>query len=152
MSRVQSSKFKVQGSKTGVQSRAQVKLINPKTLPTPVGFNHGVLIEGNKILFLAGQNGANQGSEIVSDDFTAQFEAALKNLVAVLKEAGGKPDQLGLMNIYVTSREEYGQARKSMGAVWKKHLGRHYPACALFEVKGLWDPRAKVELEGIAVL
>lgn len=128
------------------------KVVNPKSLPSPVGFNHGVLIEGSKILFLAGQNGANQGSEIVSDDFTVQFEAALKNLLAVVKEAGGTPDHLGVMNIYVTSREEYGRARAAIGAVWKKYLGRHYPACAMFEVKGLWDPRAKVELEGIAVL
>jgi enamine deaminase RidA (YjgF/YER057c/UK114 family) len=128
------------------------KFVNPKSLPAPVGFNHGVLIEGSRILFLAGQNGANQRSEIVSDDFTAQFEAALVNLVDVLKEAGGTPEQLGVMNIYVTSREEYANARAAMGKVWKKHLGRHYPACAMFEVKGLWDPRAKVELEGIAVL
>jgi enamine deaminase RidA (YjgF/YER057c/UK114 family) len=128
------------------------KLVNPKSLPAPVGFNHGVLVEGKKILFLAGQNGANQRSEIVSEDFTVQFEWALKNLLEVLKEAGGKPEQLGLMNIYVTDREEYGRARPLIGALWKKHLGRHYPACAMFEVKGLWDPRAKVELEGIAVL
>ncbi len=128
------------------------KVVNPKALPDPVGFNHGVLVEGKKILFLAGQNGANQRSEIVSDDFTVQFEWALRNLLEVLKEAGGKPEQLGLMNIYVTDREEYGRARPLIGALWKKHLGRHYPACAMIEVKGLWDPRAKVELEGIAVL
>jgi enamine deaminase RidA (YjgF/YER057c/UK114 family) len=128
------------------------KFVNPKSLPSPVGFNHGVLLEGRKILFLAGQNGANQRSEIVSDDFTVQFEAALKNLIEVLKEAGGKPEQLGMMNIYVTDRAEYGSARPLIGALWKKYLGRHYPACAMFEVKGLWDPRAKVELEGIAVL
>jgi len=128
------------------------KFVNPKSLPDPVGFNHGVLVEGKKILFLAGQNGANQRSEIVSDDFTVQFEAALKNLLEVLKEAGGKPEQLGMMNIYVTDRDEYGRARPVIGALWKKHLGRHYPACAMFEVKGLWDRRAKVELEGIAVL
>lgn len=127
-------------------------VINPKSLPAPVGFNHGVMIEGSKILFLAGQNGANQGSEIVSDDFATQFEAALANLMAVLKEAGGKPEQLGVLNIYVTDRDEYGNARKAMAGIWKKHLGKHYPACAMFEVKGLWDRRAKVELEGIAVL
>ncbi len=54
------------------------KLVNPKSLPAPIGFNHGVLVEGKKILFLAGQNGANQRSEIVSEDFTVQFEWALK--------------------------------------------------------------------------
>ena len=128
------------------------KFINPKSLPAPVGFNHGVLMEGKKFLFLAGQNGANQRSEIVSDDFTVQFEAALRNLLEVLKEAGGVPSQLGLLNIYVTDRREYGNSRRKIGEVWKEQLGRHYPACAMFEVKGLWDPRAKVELEGMAVL
>lgn len=128
------------------------KVVNPKTLPKPVGFSHGVLIEGSRILFLAGQNGANQRSEIVSDDFCVQFEWALKNLLEVLEEAGGEPAQLGMMNIYVTDRDEYGRARKDIGKVWKRLLGRHYPACAMFEVKGLWDRRAKVELEGIAVL
>ena len=127
-------------------------MVNPKALPAPIGFNHGVLMEGSKILFLAGQNGANQRSEIVSDDFAVQFEAALVNLLEVLKEAGGTPDRLGVLNIFVTDRAEYGRARKAMGAAWKKHLGRHYPASAMFEVKGLWDPKAKVELEGIAVL
>lgn len=130
----------------------KAKLVNPKSLPKPVGFNHGVLLEGKKVLFLAGQNGANQRAEIVSQDFAVQFEWALKNLLEVLKAAGGKPDQLGLMNIYVTDREEYGRAREAIGAIWKKHLGRHYPACAMLEVKGLWDRFAKVELEGIAVL
>ena len=127
-------------------------VVNPKTMPPPVGFNHGVLIEGSRILFLAGQNGANQRSEIVSDDFCVQFEWALKNLLEVVKEAGGTPAQLGMMNIYVTDREEYGRARKDIGKIWKRLLARHYPAVALFEVKGLWDRRAKVELEGIAVL
>jgi enamine deaminase RidA (YjgF/YER057c/UK114 family) len=126
--------------------------VNPAVLQAPVGFNHGVLIEGSKILFLAGQNGANQRAEIVSDDFCVQFEWALKNLLEVLKEAGGKPEQLGMMNIFVTDREAYGRARRDIGKVWKRLLGRHYPAMAMFEVKGLWDPRAKVELEGIAVL
>jgi enamine deaminase RidA (YjgF/YER057c/UK114 family) len=147
-----SPKSKVQSPKPTAQRPKGTRVINPKSLPAPVGFNHGVLMEGTKILFLAGQNGANQRSEVVSDDFTAQFEAALKNLLEVLKEAGGQPEQLGLMNIFVTDREEYGRARAAMGVVWKRHLGRHYPASAMFEVKGLWDPRAKVELEGIAVL
>ncbi|MBI4565392.1 MAG: RidA family protein [Planctomycetes bacterium] len=128
------------------------KPINPESLPKPVGFSHGVLMEGGRILFLAGQNGANQRSEIVSDDFAVQFEWALRNLLTVLNEAGGKPEDIGLMNIYVTSSDEYGAAREAIGEVWKKHMGRHYPAMALFEVKGLWEPRAKVEIEGMAVM
>ena len=119
--------------------------INPKGLGEPRGFNHGVLYPGGRILFLAGQNGG-------SGDFASQFERALKRIVAVIQEAGGKPEHLGVLNIFVTSKAEYGAARKQIGRAWKAILGRHYPAMAMYEVKALWEATAKVELEGIAVL
>ncbi len=128
------------------------KLINPKHLPEPVGFNHGVVLQGKRFLFLAGQNGANQSSEIVSPDFAVQFEWALKNLLSVVEEAGGGPENIGVLNFYVTDRREYARNRKAMGKIWRKVLGTHYPAAAMFEVKGLWDPKAKIEIEGMAVL
>lgn len=126
--------------------------VNPKTLPAPVGFNHGVILKGKRILFLAGQNGANQKAEIVSADFAVQFETALANLLQVLEEAGGGPENIGMMNFYVTRRADYAKNRAKLGKIWRKHLGTEYPAAALFEVKGLWDPKAKVEIEAIAVL
>ena len=128
------------------------KLVNPKSLPPPIGFNHGVILKGKRILFLAGQNGANQKSRIVSKDFAVQFDTALKNMMEVLKKAGGRPTDIGVMNIYVTSRKEYGNARAAIGKIWHKHFGRNYPAAAMFVVSGLWDEEAKVEIEAIAVL
>ena len=124
------------------------RLINPPKLGKAVGFSHGVLTSGSRILFLAGQNGGIGGKA----DFAGQFERALERIVEVVRAAGGEPHHIAQLNLYVTSREEYGRARKRIGEAWRRVIGKHYPAMALFVVKGLWEPRAKVELEGIAVL
>lgn len=119
--------------------------VNPEELGKPQGFSHGVLYGGGRLLFLGGQNGGE-------GDFATQFERALGRIVAVVKKAGGKPEHIGVLNIFVTSKAEYGAARKAIGGTWKKLVGRHYPAMALYEVKALWEDSAKVELEGIAVI
>jgi enamine deaminase RidA (YjgF/YER057c/UK114 family) len=122
--------------------------VNPAELGAPVGFSHGILAQPGRILFLGGQNGAIAKTS----DFAKQFEGALERIVAVIRSAGGEPRHLCMLNIYVTSHAEYARSRKKLGAAWRRLLGRHYPACALFVVKGLWEKRAKVELEGIAVV
>ncbi len=121
------------------------RTINPPELGKPVGFSHGILTEGGRLLFLGGQNGG-------AGDFAKQFEQALDRIVAVIRAAGGEPHHLALLNIYVTSRTDYARARRKMGRSWRERLGSHYPACALFIVRGLWERGAKVELEGIAVI
>lgn len=121
--------------------------VNPESLGKPVGFSHGVLASG-RLLFLGGQN----GDHAKTSDFAKQFEVALARIVAVIRAAGGEPDHLAMLNIYVTSRAEYAKARKKLAAIWREVVGKHYPAMALFVVKGLWEKRAKVELEGIAVI
>jgi enamine deaminase RidA (YjgF/YER057c/UK114 family) len=123
--------------------------VNPPALGRPVGFSHGILAAaGGRLLFLGGQN----GDHAKTADFAKQFDAALDRIVAVIQAAGGQPADLALLNIYVTNRADYAKARAKLAEIWKRRLGRHYPACALFVVKGLWEKGAKVELEGIAVL
>ena len=119
--------------------------VNPAKLGKPVGFSHGVVYSGGRLLFLGGQNGGE-------GPFATQFERALERILEVVREAGGRPEHIGVLNIFVTSRKEYGAARKRIGAAWKRLMGRHYPAMAMYEVKSLWEPSAKVELEGIAVI
>jgi enamine deaminase RidA (YjgF/YER057c/UK114 family) len=119
--------------------------INPPDLGAPRGFNHGVLYGGGRILFLAGQNGG-------TGTFAEQFDHALGRILAVIKAAGGEPHHLGVLNVFVRSKAEYGAARKEIGTCWKKRLGTHYPAMAMYEVTGLWEDSAKLELEGIAVI
>ena len=129
------------------------KLINPPSLGTPKGFSHGVLANASgKLLFIAGQLGWDAQQRIVSEDFVQQFDRALANVIAVVSEAGGTPDQIGRLVIYVTDKTEYTPNLKAVGERYRAHMGRHFPAMVLVEVKSLLEDTAKVEIEAVAVL
>lgn len=129
------------------------KKINPSTLGAPRGYSNGILTEPNgRLLFVAGQIGCNQSNEVVSSDFVEQFDQALANVLAVVTEAGGSPDQVTRLTMYVTDRVEYVSHQRAVGERYRKRMGKHFPAMALVEVKGLLDPAAKVEIEATAVL
>ncbi|HKU75648.1 MAG TPA: RidA family protein [Pyrinomonadaceae bacterium] len=128
-------------------------LINPDSLGAPNGYSHGVVADaGGKLLFIAGQIAWNQKQKIVSDDFVEQFDQALGNVVTVLSAAGGKPEHIARLVIYVTDKIEYRERTKEVGEHYRKHLGKHFPAMVLVQVAGLLDDAAKVEIEGMAVL
>ncbi len=130
-----------------------LKLINPSSLGAPRGYSNGVLASpGGALLFIAGQIAWNERQEIVSTDFVEQFAQALTNVVAVVREAGGTPEQIARLVIYVTDKREYRARQHEVGERWRALVGRHFPAMALVEVKGLLEDEAKVEIEGIAVL
>jgi enamine deaminase RidA (YjgF/YER057c/UK114 family) len=126
-------------------------LINPDSLGTPSGYSHGLIAEG-KLLFIAGQIAWDQKQKIVSDDFVEQFDRALENVVTVLSAAGGKPEHITRLVIYVTDKIEYRERTREVGERYRKHLGKHFPAMVLIQVAGLLDDAAKVEIEGMAVL
>jgi len=129
-----------------------MKKVNPDTLPAPRGFNHGMLSEtGGRVLFVAGQV-AMDGEGKIAGSFPDQFARALDNVLTVVREAGGRPDQIGRLTVYVTDLAAYRAARKELGGIWKSRFDRHYPAMALLEVKGLVDEGALVEIEATAVL
>ena len=88
----------------------------------------------------------------MSADFVEQFQQALSNLIAVVREAGGAPDQITRVVIYVTDKAEYRSRTREIGERWRALMGRHFPAMTLVEVKGLLEDDAKVEIEGIAVI
>ncbi|MBC8031602.1 MAG: RidA family protein [Pyrinomonadaceae bacterium] len=128
-------------------------LINPPSLGTPKGFSHGVLADASgKLLFIAGQIGWDAQQIIVSEDFVEQFCRALANVVAVVSEAGGNADQIARLVIYVTDKTEYTRNLKAVGKCYRAHMGRHFPAMVLVEVKSLLEDAAKVEIEAVAVL
>jgi enamine deaminase RidA (YjgF/YER057c/UK114 family) len=130
-----------------------LKFINPASLGSPRGYANGVLApEGGALLFIAGQIAWDERQQIVSTDFVAQFERSLANVLAVVKEAGGTPEQIARLVIYVTDKEEYRARQSEIGACWRKLMGRHFPAMALVEVKALLEDDARVEIEGIAVI
>jgi enamine deaminase RidA (YjgF/YER057c/UK114 family) len=129
------------------------KLINPISLGYPRGFSNGVLTDaGGRLLFVAGQIAWDENQRIVSEDFVEQFDRALGNVVAVITEAGGRPDQITRMVIYVTNKLEYLKQQTGVGQRYRVHMGNHFPAMVLVEVQSLLENEAKVEIEAIAVL
>ncbi|HEY7091747.1 MAG TPA: RidA family protein [Ktedonobacterales bacterium] len=129
------------------------ELINPPGLVRPRGFTHGILVTGGRLLFLAGQDATGADGQIVAPgDLVAQFAQALSNLTTVVEAAGGGAEHVVKLTIYVKSRDDYVANLKPLGEVYRRYFGSHYPAMALFEVSGFFQPDALVEIEGIAVL
>jgi|SRR6267142_627920 len=126
--------------------------INPDSLGAPRGYSNGVLTEGGHLLFIAGQIGWNQQQQIVSADLVEQFDRALANVITVVTEAGGQPEQLARLVIYVTDKNEYRVRMKEIGERYRARIGKHFPAMVLVEVKGLLEDNAKIEIEATAVL
>ena len=128
-------------------------LINPEALGAPSGYSNGLLVDGGgKLLFIAGQIAWDQDQKIVSDDFVEQFDKALSNVITVLRAADGEPNNIVRLVIYVTNKTEYRERTREVGERYRKHLGKHFPAMVLVQVAGLLDDRAKVEIEGMAVI
>jgi enamine deaminase RidA (YjgF/YER057c/UK114 family) len=130
----------------------KMTMINPESLAAPRGYNNGVLVEGGRLLFVAGQIGWDRERRITSADFIDQFALALENVVAVVRQAGGGPDNIARLLIFVTDKREYTSRIKEVGAAYRQVMGKHFPAMALVEVGGLVEEAAKVEIEAIAAL
>ena len=129
------------------------EFINPASLGRPRGYANGVLVPvDGRLLFIAGQIAWDEQQKIVSADFVEQFDRALANLLAVVEEAGGRPDQVARLVVYVTDKSEYCARLREVGERWRARMQRHFPAMALVEVKSLLEDDAKVEIEGIAVI
>ncbi len=129
--------------------------MNPPGLAAPSGFSHAVvaaLPAGSRVVFLAGQTGMDGTGAIVAGGLVAQFEQALANLLAALAAAGGEPGHLGSLTVYIVDMEDYRARAREIGAVWRRLVGRDYPAMAGVGVTRLWDAEALVELQGAAVL
>ena len=129
-----------------------MRVINPEHLGAPKGFNHGVTMTGSSVIFVAGQIGGDKDRAVVGEGFADQFDQALANVVSVVRAAGGGPESIGKLTIFVTSVDEYIAAREEIGRRYRARMGRHFPAMTLVEVRRLVEPRAKVEIEGLACL
>jgi enamine deaminase RidA (YjgF/YER057c/UK114 family) len=130
---------------------ADLERVNPESLPKPSGFSHAVLARGTTI-HLAGQTGMDASGAIVAGGVVAQFEQALENLLTALRAAGGSPDGLASLTIYIVDMDDYRAHSHEVGAVWQRLVGRDFPAMAGIGVARLWDEDALVELQGHAVL
>jgi enamine deaminase RidA (YjgF/YER057c/UK114 family) len=139
-------------SDAGSRSIAHPRYVNPPGLAEPRGYSNGVAYgpPGGSVLFLAGQIAWDASGRLVGDRFEDQFDQALANLIAVVLEAGGTPESIGKLTIFVVERAQYLAARKQIGERYRRRMGRHFPAMTLVEVRALLEPGALVEIEGIA--
>lgn len=129
------------------------EIINPASLGAPRGWNNGMLApKQGRVLFVAGQVGRDEHGAMVSGGLVAQMGQALENVITVVREAGGQPEDIGQMTVYVTDLGEYRRSLKLLGGAWRRLMNRHYPAMALVEVSGLVDEGAVVEIEATAVI
>ena len=134
-------------------NRVSFKFINPESLGAPRGYSNGVLAEpGGRLLFIAGQIGWDRQQQIVSADLVEQFDRALANVVTVVREAGGGPETIARLTIYVTDKNDYRDRMKAIGERYRTRMGRHFPAMVLVEVKSLLADGAKIEIEATAIL
>ena len=125
--------------------------INPPALGAPRGFNHGLLVKpGWSLLFVAGQTAATIDGEVRDRSFVGQFTEALDKTLAVVRGAGGRPEHIVRMTVYVTDMEAYRSSRACLNTVWRERMGRHFPAMALVAVSELVDRDATVEIEATA--
>ena len=129
-----------------------VDLINPPELGKHSGYSQGVKASAGSLLFISGQVAWDEQSRIVSPDFAAQFSKALDNVLIVVRAAGGQPESIVRLTIYVLDRKEYAANAKKVGEAYRQQMGMNYPAMTLVEVKGLFEDGAKLELEATAVL
>jgi enamine deaminase RidA (YjgF/YER057c/UK114 family) len=129
-----------------------VERINPAELGRPSGFSHAVAMTAGRMVFLAGQIGLGRDGKLVSGGVVAQFEQALANLLTALAAAGGHPDDLVSLTIYIVDLADYQAHAKEIGAVWRRQVGAEYPATAGVGVTRLWDPGALVEIQGVAAV
>jgi enamine deaminase RidA (YjgF/YER057c/UK114 family) len=128
------------------------RIVNPEGLAAPVGFAHAVVAAPGRTVYLGGQAAQGPDGRIVGVTLAEQFDVAAGNLVTALAAAGGSPQHLVSLHVYTTEIDVYRATLAELGATYRRHLGRHYVATALFEVAGLFDPVAKVELVGVAVV
>ncbi|MFD0488109.1 RidA family protein [Saccharopolyspora erythraea] len=126
--------------------------INPPELARPSGFSHATAVAGCRLVFLAGQTGMNAEGHIVEGGVVAQFERALSNLLTALRAAGGGPEDLTELTVYIVDMDSYRARAREIGAVWRRLAGARYPAMAGIGVDRLWDAEALVEIKGTAAV
>ena len=127
------------------------KLLPPGCAP-PIGYSNGVAARPGRIVFIAGQVGWDAQQRFHSAEIVPQFEQALRNVLAVLAEAGGGPEHICRMTAYCCDKPAYLAARPELGGIWKRLMGKHFPAMSMIFVSDLLDAPGKIELEATAVV
>ena len=128
-----------------------MRLLQPRGWKPPVGYANGIAASGT-VVFVAGQVGWDSEQVFHSEEIAPQFQQALENVIAVLAEAGGRPEHICRMTAYCCDKPAYLAARAELGRIWRRLMGRHYPAMSMIFVSDLLDSPGKIELEATAVI
>lgn len=139
----------------GPQQReaGSLQTVLPDGWQRPSGYANGIRVPaGRDLLFVAGQIGWDASQRLVSTDFCAQFEQALRNCVAVVEAAGGSASDIVRLSMFCSDREAYAEQQAEVGAAYRRVMGRHYPSMSLVQVAALLEPGARIEIEATAAL
>ena len=128
-----------------------MQILQPPDWPRPKGYSNGIAAQG-KMVFVAGQIGWDRNEYILSDNLAEQVRQTLLNTVAVLAEAGARPEHVTRMTWYILDKQEYQSSLKDIGRVYRDIMGSNYPAMAMLQVSALIEEQAKVEIETTAVI
>lgn len=129
-----------------------MEIVHPDGWSPPIGYSNGVATGPGRTLFVAGQVGWNDQQHFDSVALAPQFEQALKNVIAVVAAAGGRVEDICRITAFCCDKPAYLAARPELGAIWKRHMGRHYPAMSMIFVADLLDSPGVIELEATAVI
>ena len=124
----------------------------PEGWSPPIGYSNGIAVDAGRIVFIAGQVGWDAQQRFASTSLAPQFEQALQNVLAVLSAAGGEPQHIARITAFCCDKPAYLAARHELGAIWRRHMGRHYPAMSMIFVSDLLDSPGVIELEATAVI
>jgi enamine deaminase RidA (YjgF/YER057c/UK114 family) len=129
-----------------------LQVLHPPGWAPPIGYANGIAVDGGRLVFVAGQVGWDAQQRFRSERIAPQFEQALRNVLAVLAQAGGRPEHVCRITAYCCDKPGYLAARKEIGAIWRSLMGRHFPAMSMIFVSDLLDSPGKIELEATAVV
>ena len=130
---------------------ANMQVLQPPGWAKPRGFSNGIACTG-RLVFIAGQVGWTGEGKWESPDFPGQFRQALKNILEVLKEAGGGPEHIVRLTWYVIDKQEYLASLNAVGRAYRELMGKNYPTMAVVQVSGLVEDAARLEIEATAVV
>ena len=129
-----------------------MEVLLPPGWAPPIGYANGIAAKPGRIVFIAGQVGWDAQQRFHSEDIAPQFEQALKNVLEVLAQAGGRAEHICRITAFCCDKPAYLAARPELGRIWRAQMGRHFPAMSMIFVSDLLDNPGKIELEATAVV
>lgn len=128
-----------------------MEILQPPGWPIPRGYANGVVASGRTV-FISGQIGWDAQGHFLASDLVGQVQQTLRNILAILAEAGGAPEHITRLTWYILDKQDYLVNAKTIGAVYQAVLGKHFPAMSVVQVAALLEDEAKVEIEATAVV